>query len=257
MPILLGRDFDLRDNETSPKVVIVNESLAARALPNQNPIGHRLGEADATIIGVVKDTHYNGVLDKPRPVLYRALFQSPPGFDVSYELRYRSDVALLDQARRVVAEVDRNLPVYRARTLRAQTEQSLIRERLLALLSCFFGGLALLIACLGLYGLMAYSVSRRTAEIGIRIALGARQGHVMWLVLRETLWLALTGIVAGIPLALWAVRYAKSLLFGVEAADPVAIAMTAAVLLAISLVAGFVPGQRAVRVDPMTALRYE
>jgi predicted lysophospholipase L1 biosynthesis ABC-type transport system permease subunit len=218
---------------------------------------HRLGEDDSTIIGVVKDTHYNGVLDKPRPVLYRALFQSPPGFDVSYELRYRSDAALVDQVRRVVAEVDRNLPVYRARTLRAQTEQSLIRERLLAWLSSFFGGLTLLIACLGLYGLMAYSVSRRTAEIGIRIALGACRGHVMWLVLRETLWLALTGIAAGIPLALWAARYAKSLLFGVAATDPVAIGMTAAALLAIAVAAGFVPGQRAVRVDPMTALRYE
>jgi predicted permease len=198
-PILLGRDFDLRDNDASPKVVVINESLAARALPNQNPIGHRLG--DATIIGVVKDTHYNGVLDKPRPVLYWALFQSPPNFDVSFELRYRSGAGLLDQARRAVAEVDRNLPVYRARTLRAQTGQSLIRERLLALLSSFFGGLALLIACLGLYGLMAYSVSRRTGEIGIRIALGARRGHVMWLVLRETLWLALAGIASGIPLA--------------------------------------------------------
>jgi predicted permease len=254
-PVLLGRDFELRDNETAPKVVIINESLAARALPNQNPIGHRLGEA--TIVGIVKDTHYNGVLDKPRPVLYRALFQAPPSFDVSFELRSRSGAALLDQVRRVVAEVDRNLPVYRSRTLRAQTEQSLIRERLLALLSSFFGGLALLLACLGLYGLMAYSVSRRTGEIGIRIALGARREHVIWLVLRETLWLALTGIGAGIPLALWAARYAKSLLFGVEATDPVGISMTAAVLLAIAVVAGFVPGQRAVRVNPTTALRYE
>src|SRR5215831_3660433 len=254
-PILLGRDFDLRDNETAPKVVIVNESLARRAFADQNPVGHRLGAA--TIVGVVKDTHYNGVLDKPRPVLYNALFQSQPTFDVSFEMRYRSGAALLEQARREVAAVDRNLPVYRARTLRAQTEQSLLRERLLAWLSSFFGGLALLIACLGLYGLMAYAVSRRTGEIGIRIALGARRGHVMWLVLRETLWLAMGGIAVGIPLALWAARYAKSLLFGVEAADPLAIAITVGVLIAIAAIAGYVPGRRAVRVDPMVALRYE
>jgi predicted permease len=254
-PILLGRDFDLRDNETAPKVVIVNESLAARALPGQNPIGHRLG--DATIIGVVKDTHYNGVLDKPRPVRYNALFQTPPGFDVSFELRYRSGAALLDRVRSTVASVDRNLPIYRARTLRAQTEQSLWKNRLLALLSSFFGALALLIACLGLYGLMAYAVSRRTGEIGIRIALGAHRGHVMWLVLRETLWLALSGIALGIPLALWTARYAKSLLYGVEAADPLAIAVTVTALIAIAAIAGYIPGRRAVRVDPMVALRYE
>jgi ABC-type antimicrobial peptide transport system permease subunit len=104
---------------------------------------------------------------------------------------------------------------------------------------------------------MAYSVSRRTGEIGIRVALGARRSHVMWLVLRETLWLALTGIAVGIPLALWAARYAKSLVFQVEATDPVAISLTVTVLMAIAVIAGLIPGRRAVRVDPMTALRYE
>jgi len=176
---------------------------------------------------------------------------------VSFELRYRSEANLLEQVRREVASVDRNLPIFRVRTLRAQTEQSLLRERLLATLSSFFGGLALLLACLGLYGLMAYAVARRTAEIGIRLALGAQRGHVTWLVLRETLWLTLAGIAGGIPAALWAAGYARSLLFEIHPADPATIAATVAMLTAVSLVAGYIPVRRALRVDPMTALRCE
>ena len=163
----------------------------------------------------------------------------------------------MDEVRREVASVDRNLPVFRVKTLREQTQESLLRERLLALLSSFFGGLALLLACLGLYGLMAYAVLRRTAEIGIRMAVGARRGHVLWLVLRETFGLALCGIAIGIPLAAWAARYAKSLMFGVTSADPRAIALSAGALLTVAALAGYLPARRAVRVDPTTALRCE
>jgi predicted permease len=255
-PILLGRDFDLRDNETAPKVVIVNESLAARAFPNQNPIGRRLGLA--TIVGVVKDALYNGARDKPRPVLYYPLFQQAFRWEfVSFELRYRSHASLLDQVRREVASVDRNLPIFRARTLKAQSEQSMLKERLLAMLSSFFGVLALLLACLGLFGLMAYTVARRTAEIGIRLALGARGGQVMWLVLRETLCLSLAGIAVGIPLALWGARYAKSLLFEMSTVDPLSIAGAIALLIIVAVLAGYIPARRATLVDPTVALRYE
>jgi predicted permease len=260
MPMVLGRDFDLRDNETAPPVIVVNESLASRAFPNQNPIGHRLGAA--TIIGVVKDSHYNGVRDQPRPVLYHPLFQQGreqwfASVFASFELRYRNGSGLLDQVRREVAAVDRNMPIFRARTLQAQTEQSLLKERLLVMLSSFFGALALLLACLGLYGLMAYAVTRRTGEIGIRLALGARGDHIMWLVLRETLGLTLAGIAAGVPLSLWAAGYAKSLLFGISTADPLTIAASIASLIAVAALAGYIPARRAVRVDPMVALRYE
>jgi predicted permease len=255
MPILLGRDFDFRDNGTAPKVVVVNESLARRALPGQNPIGHRLG--DATIVGVVKDSHHNGVRDQPRPVLYHPLFQSNLNFDVSFEIRYRKGANPMEAVRAEMASIDRNLPLFRVKTLRVQAEQSLIRERLLAMLSSFFGALALVLACLGLYGLMAYAVARRTAEIGIRVAVGAHRGHVLWLVLRETLLLAATGIVVGIPLALWAERYARSLLFGVGPADPLPIAFTVVALVGVAALAGYFPARRALRVDPMTALRYE
>jgi predicted permease len=259
-PIVSGRDFQPRDNESAPAVVIVNQSLANRAFPNQDPIGHRLNTA--TIVGVVKDSYYGGARDQPGPMLYHPLFQHGRDQEyrwgyVSFELRYRSPSNLLDQVRREVAAVDRSLPVFGARTLLAQTEESMLTERLLAMLSSFFGALALLLASVGLYGLMAYAVARRTSEIGIRLALGARPRRILWLVLRETFALTLAGLAVGVPLALWAARYASSVLFGIGAADPLTIAVTVAALIATAALAGYLPARRAVRVDPMVALRYE
>jgi predicted permease len=260
-PILLGRDFNFREKG---KAVIVNESLARQAFPNQNPIGHRL--EDAEIVGVVKDSLYNGAHDHPHPVLYRSLFQAEGGMDpsmwvggggVSFELRHRIGAGLVDEVRRAVASVDRNLPIFRIKTLRAQTEDSLLRERLLATLSSSFGGLALLLACLGLYGLMAYAVARRTPEIGIRMALGAERSQIIWLVLRGTLGLVAAGILLGVPFSLWAARYAKALLFGVGSADPFVLAVAIGALVAVAVLAAYLPARRASRVDPMVALRYE
>jgi predicted permease len=258
-PMLAGRDFDSRDTETSTPVVIVNETLARRAFPGQNPLGHRIGLA--TVVGVVKDSLYNGARDKPRSILFRNLFQpigGQPGWAfVSYELRYRTEGNLLDLARREVAEVDRNLPVFQIRTLRTQTEQSLLAERLLAMLSSFFGVLALLLACLGLYGLMAYAVSRRTSEIGVRLALGARGSHILWLVFRETLLLTAAGLAIGIPLAFWAARYARAILFGIDATDPLIALASAAALMAATALAAYFPARRATGIDPLVALRCE
>ncbi|PYT77161.1 MAG: hypothetical protein DMG40_24415 [Acidobacteria bacterium] len=263
-PILMGRDFDLRDSRAASGVVIVNESLAHRVLPGQNPIGHRLDGAE--IIGVVKDSLYGGAREQPRPVLYRSLFQGQGGTDpgewvgmgaVSFELRYRSGAGLVDEVREAVASVDRNVPIFHVKTLRAQTEDSFLREHLLATISGFFGGLALLLACLGLYGLMAYAVARRTAEVGIRMALGARRRGIIWLIVRETMWLVLAGAAAGIPLTVWLSRYAKALLFGIGSADPAVFATSVATLIGVAVLAGFLPAKRAMKVDPMVALRYE
>jgi ABC-type antimicrobial peptide transport system permease subunit len=176
---------------------------------------------------------------------------------VSFELRYRSGAGRVDELRDAVAAVDRNVPIFRVKTLRAQTEDSFLRERLLAMISGFFGGLALLLACLGLYGLMAFAVARRTAEIGIRMALGAPQAEIRWLVVREVLWLILAGIAAGVPLTVWLSRYAKSLLFGVAPADPVILAASVAMMAGVAALAGYLPARRASRIDPMVALRYE
>jgi ABC-type antimicrobial peptide transport system permease subunit len=133
----------------------------------------------------------------------------------------------------------------------------MLKERLLATLSSFFGALALLLACVGLYGLMAYAVARRTPEIGIRLALGARRDSIMWLVLRETIGLTLAGVALGIPLALWAARYVKSVLFGISPSDPLTVAATVATLVGVAALAGYIPARRAINVDPMVALRYE
>jgi ABC-type antimicrobial peptide transport system permease subunit len=170
-------------------------------------------------------------------------------------VRYTSLGNLLAEVRREVASVDRNLPVFRVGTLLDRTEEALLTERLLAILASFFGGLALLLACVGLYGLMAYAVARRTGEIGIRLALGAHRGQIVWLVLRETLWLGVAGIAAGVVLAVWAAGFAKSLLYGVSGADPVAIAVTVGVLMLVGAIAAWMPARRALRVDPVVALR--
>jgi predicted permease len=259
-PLVSGRDFQPRDNQSAPPVVIVNQSLARRAFPHQDPVGHRI--AAATIVGVVKDSHYLGAREQPGPTLYHPLFQHGPGQEfrwgfVSFELRYRSSANLLEQVRREVASVDRALPLFGARTLVAQTEESMLTERLLATLSSAFGALALVLACVGLYGLMAYAVARHTAEIGIRVALGARPRRILWMVLRETLVLTLAGVAVGVPLAIWMARYARAVLFGVDAADPWTLALTVATLVATAAIAGYIPARRAAFVDPMVALRCE
>jgi ABC-type antimicrobial peptide transport system permease subunit len=159
--------------------------------------------------------------------------------------------------RRQVQSLDPNLPVFNVKTFADQIEESVSRERLVAWLSTFFGLFALLLAALGLYGVMAYTVARRTREIGVRIALGARAGDVVWMVMRETLLMALVGVVIGLPLALAASRLTDGLLFGLSGADPLTIIVATLVMIVVATLAGYLPARRAARVDPMVALRYE
>jgi predicted permease len=264
-PFTLGRDFDPGRDACAFTCIIINESLARKAFAAENPIGRRL--SDAEVIGVVRDSHYNGIQDQPRPVIYRPLFQPVGAYNnaewinagagVSFELRYRAESGLIDEVRQAVASVDRSLPIYRIKTLQRQTDDSLLRERLLVALSNGFGGLALLLACLGLYGMMAYTVARRTAEIGVRMALGASRREIAWLVLRGTLVLVAIGALVGIPLSLWASRFARSLLFEVTPAEPLLVAAPVVIMFIIAGIAGYLPARRASRVDPVIALRCE
>src|SRR5439155_21507547 len=180
--MLLGREFGPEDNEKAPKVAVISEILARQCFGNENPIGRRIADHDdgeVQIVGVVRDSRYGGVRDMPRSVLYMPFFQANLAeafFSTTFELRYSGSVStVLDKIRRQVRAVDANLPLFRVKTLEVQTQDSFVKERLIATLSTFFGLLAVLLACIGLYGTVAYGVARRTGENGARMALGVTQ----------------------------------------------------------------------------------
>ena len=267
MTLLVGRGFGPQDSETSPKVAVINETMARYYFGRENPIGKRFAfdepglGADLEIVGVTKDARYNNLREETPHMVYLPAFQHP---EYLHELEVRSlgnPTSVAQDVRRALTEIDSKLPVIRVTTLSERVDGSLNQERLIAQLSSFFGGLALLLACVGLYGIMSYAVARRTSEIGIRMALGAQRGNILGMVLRETLLLVLIGLALGIPAALAATRLAgsliSSLLFKLKAADPVTITIATLVMIVIALLAGYLPARRASRVDPMVALRYE
>jgi ABC-type antimicrobial peptide transport system permease subunit len=208
---------------------------------------------------VVRDLAYSTLKREPESTLYQTFLQGPTGRgQMELHVRFTGDAAAMAAAiRREVAAIDPNLPAFVIRSLATEMDTALIRERLLALLSTVFGALAALLAGIGLYGVIAYSVGRRTQEIGVRIALGATRAEVWRLVLGETLTLVGVGILAGIPVAMTAARLIAGFLYGVRANDAAMAAASAAFLLAIGTLAGYVPARRASRIDPMTALRQE
>jgi predicted permease len=261
--LVAGREFSSHDNEKSPAVAIVDENVAGALFGGEVAVGKRMRmgrEREATIVGVVKNMKYDGVRSGDQQfqrIVYVPFFQGGLG-GVNIEIRTADNPAgLIGFVQREVSALDKKLPLIDVKTLVAQVEESIVQERLIAVLSTFFGALALLLACIGLYGIMAYAVVRRTAEIGVRIALGARPGDVLWMVLRQTLLLVLLGIAAGLGAALAAARLVGSQLFGVTATDELTMATATLVLIAVAAVAGFIPARRASRVDPMVALRYE
>lgn len=253
-------------DELPARPAMVNEAFVRKFFPGVNPVGRIFGteEADPAkgaeksagweIEGVVSDAKYNKLRREVQPTIYIP----SSGGSVSFALRTASEPsAFVGQIRAIVSEMDSNLPVYEVRTESQQLERQVFIERLVARLSGFFGGLALLLACIGLYGLVSYEVARRTREIGIRSALGAARLDVLRLVLAEGMRLALAGATLGIALALVVTRLAKELLFGVSAADPVTFVFVTLLLFSVTLLASFVPARRATRVDPVVALRYE
>jgi len=268
MTLLLGRDLGPGDTKGAPQVAVVNERFAQRYLAGQNPIGRRFSMGvpaknyEIEIVGVAKDFKFNDPWENDGPIAFLPLAQveGPASYAAEIEIRTTTDPTnIAASARRAIQELDKNLPLTSINTLSEQVNERLHKEYLIAKLSSFFGVLALLLACIGLYGLLAYGVARRTNEIGIRMALGAGRWQVLWMVLGESMALAGAGIVIGLALAFAATRFISSKLelYGVEPTDPATIAAATLALFAVAVFAGFVPARRATKVTPMEALRYE
>jgi len=262
IPLLGGRDFDGRDTRNAPKVVIISEKMARHF--SGNPVGQRIVGARGDVrevVGVVKDIRYANVKDAPREVVYLPIFQGDPKsmwYTPTFEIRYAGAAGeMMRSVRQVVARIEPELTMFGAKTLEIQTQESLSRERLLALLTSYFGGFALLLACIGLYGLMTYAVAQRTAELGLRMALGALPRAIRWMVLRDSAATLLAGVVIGLLLSATTVRLLQSLLYGVQPYYAATLVGATLLLTAMAFIAAYLPAARASHVDPMTALRHE
>jgi predicted permease len=260
-PMLAGRDFTLQDRAGSPKVAIINQTMARYYFRSAKPIGRHVTtgfNGAMEIVGVVGDAKYLSLRETTPRTLYLPCFQGDLPWGPAVFVRTSLPIsAIATPLRNVVRALDRNVPLNDIWTLSQQVEQSLISERLIAMLSTFFGLLALVLACIGLYGVMSYSVVRRTNEIGIRMALGAASRDVLRLVLQETMLLVVLGIGIGLPVALVSTRLIRNQLFGLEPNDPLTICTATLLMVAVSVSAGHLPARRASRVDPMAALRHE
>jgi predicted permease len=259
-PVLLGRDIQPSDDENAPKVTVINATLAKRWF-GTNPIGRELewNGNKFRIVGVSGDVKYDAVRDSAPPTIYVPYAQELKTLgSMTVEVRTSVEpMSLASAVRRAVADVDPTLPVAQVRTQEQQINQLLSRERSFALLATFFSSVAVLLACIGIYGVLAYAVTRRTSEFGIRLALGATAGGVRWLVLRGTLALILVALIIGVPAALAGAKLVKSMLFGVEPADPATLAGAGAAIVVSALLAAWIPSQRAANCDPAVALRCE
>ena len=263
VPLLLGRDFTLQDAEDAPKVAVINGSAALRFFGNRNPIGVHFALSERKgpiqVIGVVKDAKYRSLREPTTAMIFLPLLQfSPEAQRVTFEVRTAmSPERMVAAVRQRIEGIDQNLPMINAKNLTEQVDQSLMPERLVAILSSLFAFLALALACVGLYGIMAYAVVRRTQEIGIRMALGAHRHDVLNLVVGQGFKLGMIGVGIGIIAALWLTRFLSSLLYGVKPNDPVTFTAVSLILIGVALVACYIPARRATKVDPMLALRYE
>jgi predicted permease len=259
IPLLAGRGFSDADHDTAPKVVVINDAAARKYFPGENPIGRRFGPSiettgDLEIVGVLRDVKYNSVRDEVPPTMYVPYRQTRFGGAV-FEVRTASAPAgTIGAVREAVRQIDPNLPLQDVSTQIEQVERRFAQERLFAQAYSLFGALALLVAAVGLFGLMSYNVSRRTNEIGIRMALGAQRGDVLRLVMRESMVLVAIGIAIGLGIAVGTSRFVATLLYNLAPTDTASMAVAIAVMAVVSAVAGFIPARRASKVDPMVAL---
>jgi predicted permease len=269
IPLLLGRGISATDGPGAPKVAIVNETFSRKVFAGANPIGETFYFGDPKhpdphngpirIVGVVKDAHYNEVRGDVQPTVYMPYAQRPDRpRAITFVIRtVLPPISIAAAVRRAVSELDRTIPVAEMRTEEEQIQDSLGTERLFAGLVSGFGALSALLAAIGLYGVLAYTVARRTAEIGIRIAIGATRASVVWLVLRGSLITVLAGIAIGAPTALALTKLVASVLYGVTPKDLVSFTAAVVLMLIVTAVAAWIPARRSSRIDPMVALRYE
>jgi len=268
IPVVLGRAFDDRDQPGSQPVAVVSEAYVKRYFSDRNPLGQHivisrrppLENRDVDIVGVAKDARYGELKGEFRDIAYVPFNQGSyfPVEDITFALRTSGEpLRYVNTVRAIVREADARAPVTDVKTQAAQIDQMMNQEIIFARLCTAFAVLALLIACVGLYGTMSYTVARRTGEIGIRMALGAQRASVVGMVLREVLMLAGGGLASSVPVALGTSKLVESFLFGVKPNDPRALAFAAAILLTAALLAGYVPARRASRIDPVSALRHE
>jgi predicted permease len=265
MTLIAGRGIEERDMENAPLVAVINEAMARRYFPDGNAIG-RIMEVNADgpmqgkpteIVGVVRDAKYNNLRAEVKPMFYVSIQQLPRDLE-SLEVRTTEPLsAIVGSVRAALSEVTKDLMIRRAVPLSDQVDQTLASERMLTTLCALFGVLALLLACVGLYGVLSYAVAQRTQEIGIRMALGATERNVLWLVLRQSLTVVLAGIAIGLSLAILSTRLISSFLYGLSPTNPAAIALSTLLLIMVALLACYLPARRAAKIDPMTALRCE
>ena len=246
----------------STHVGIINEEFAKRFFPGLNPLGHTIGSEDGQytmmVVGVVKDHKYRSIDEEPIPMAWYEYAQIPMAGPMHVEMRVHGDpLAILPAAQKAVHQIDPNVPLIQPMTQRAQFETTIAHQILFARLAGFFGFLAVVLVATGLYGTLAYRVSQRTAEIGVRMAVGARRGQVVWMILRDSLTLTVAGVVAGVPLAMLVGRTLASSLYGIQPSDTVTYLLAIAGVAAVAVIASAIPASRAANVDPMRALRME
>jgi predicted permease len=267
-PFLAGRDFSTRDKAGSP-VAIINETAARDCFGNENPIGRHItlshitltkGERTFEVVGLVRDAKYNDLQQAAPPTIYADLLQQGYTGSEHSQLAIRTKIdpdGVASAVRQIEGAVLKDVPIVRTMTMSEQIDSSIVPERLIAMLSAGFGALGAMLAAIGLYGLLAYTVARRTHEIGVRVALGAAGTNVMCMVLRDALWMVCAGLAIGAAPALWGKRVAASLIPDLPVAGPLPIVVAAATMIAVGLIAAYLPARRASQVDPMVALRHE